>query len=403
MNADTREGGISALPSFWFAWRFHLGFNVSATAPFKEIPMLEKLFEKAEHDGRALIADELAILLDLERLEDIESLFAAAYRVKAREVGRKVYFRGLIEFSNICRKNCLYCGIRRDNKNLERYRMAREEIVEAARWAWENRYGSVVLQSGEMQSNDFTDFVEEVLQAIRHQTNGELSVTLSLGEQDDDTLRRWRTAGAHRYLLRIETANEALYKSLHPEDHSFTERKACLKKIAACGYQVGSGVMMGLPGQTVGHLVDDLLFLRDMDVDMIGMGPYIPHRDTPMAQSFPVWDEAAKHRQLHLGLKMLAVARLFLRDVNLAATTALQALDPQGREKGLLAGANVIMPNVTDTRYRAAYQLYSDKPCLDENAGMCRSCLGRRIASVGEEIGFAEPGDAPHWKKRVKE
>ena len=348
--------------------------------------------EPAEPDGQAMIR-----WLETDDASALAGLFARAYAVKLRHVGRKVYYRGIIEYSNICGKDCLYCGIRQGNQKVRRYTVADEDVLAAAVWAWKQDYGSIVLQAGERQDAAFAAGIEVLLARIREATGGGLGVTLSLGEQSRETFRRWREAGAKRYLLRIETSNPALYRSLHPEDHRHDVRLRCLQDLRELDYQVGTGVMIGLPGQTAADLVADLRFFKDNDIDMIGMGPYIPHADTPLAGAMPAFD--AK-RQLQLGLTMIALARLTLKDVNIAATTALQALDPRGRELGIEAGANIIMPNLTDTKYRDAYQLYDGKPCLDENAGMCRFCLEGRIASVGECVGYGEQGDSPHYLKR---
>ncbi len=334
--------------------------------------------------------------LQTEDKKALETLYAQAYAVKLEQVGRKVYYRGIIEYSNICEKNCFYCGIRRDNRKVKRYTVTDDDVVAAARWAWEQKYGSIVLQSGERQHEGFTATIERLLNRIREVTRGELGVTLSLGEQSRETFRRWREAGAKRYLLRIETSNPELYRTLHPENHHHDLRLQCLQDLRELDYQVGTGVMIGLPGQTPEDLVADISFFRDHDIDMIGMGPFIPHSETPLAHA----DSLSHERRLHLGLTMIALTRITLRDVNIAATTALQALDPKGREQGLAAGANIIMPNLTDTKYRESYQLYDGKPCLDENAGMCRFCLEGRIASIGETVGYGEHGDSPHYLKR---
>ncbi len=357
---------------------------------------MSTLLEKAAARPRALAQSELAALL---AWPDAKELFAAAYEVKSREVGRAVSFRGLIECGNVCEKNCLYCGIRKGNSKVHRYRMDAGEILREAEWAFKAGYGSLVLQSGEMTGEAHTAFIEDVLKRI-HAFGGEaFGVTLSLGEQTEATYRRWRDAGAHRYLLRIETSNPELYARLHPADHSWSRRLECLRALRGCGYQVGSGVMAGLPGQTLDDLAADIMFFAEEDVDMIGMGPYIPHADTPLGHGVP-WTPQAAAERLELGLRMIAATRLHLHDVNIAAATALQALDPEGREKGLLAGANVIMPNVTDVAYRADYQLYAGKPCLNENSTLCRGCLERRIAAIGETVNWNVRGDSPHWRKR---
>ena len=354
------------------------------------------LLEKAAAAPRALTRRELVELL---AWPDADELFAAAYAVKCREIGKFVSFRGLVEFGNACEKDCFYCGIRKSNGKVRRYRMDADEIVREAEWALEAGYGSLVLQSGELSGEANTAFVEDVLRRIHALGGDGFGVTISLGEQSEDTYRRWREAGAHRYLLRIETANPRLYARLHPADHSWERRRDCLKALRRCGYQVGTGVMAGLPGQTSGDLAADIEFFASEDVDMIGMGPYIPHGDTPLGKGVE-WTPELRKARLELGLRMVAATRLHLHDVNIAAATALQALDPEGREKGLLAGANVVMPNVTETRYRADYQLYAGKPCLEENSSLCRGCLERRIAAIGETILWNERGDSPHWRRR---
>ena len=349
--------------------------------------------------GAPLERSDLRYLLGLESASDIAALFKKAYDVKLRHVGNKVYFRGIVELSNICEKNCLYCGIRCGNKNVARYEMTEDEIVFAALWSHQNHYGSVVLQAGERTGSGFVTLIERAVRRIKEGSGGKLGVTLSLGEQSQEVYRRWFEAGAHRYLLRIETANAELYRELHPADHSFERRRQCLCDLREVGYQVGTGVMIGLPFQTIDDLVGDLFFFKEMDVDMIGMGPYIVHHETPLAAAMPDFEER-KEAHLTLSLKMIAATRILLKDVNIASTTALQALKPDGREDGLLAGANVIMPNVTDTKYRSSYKLYEDKPCVNEDSTMCRGCLERRIAAIGETIGYDEWGDSRHFQKR---
>lgn len=344
--------------------------------------------------------DEIKQLLSLTGEDRLIDLYARAYAVKTETVGRKVYFRGLIEMSNVCVKNCYYCGIRRDNEAVRRFTLNTDEVVASALWAHEADYGSVVLQSGERSTEEFITSVEKILSELKEKTKGELAVTLSLGEQTEETYKRWLNAGAARYLLRIETSNPALYTRLHPKDHNFEIRLNCLKTLQKLGYQVGTGVMVGLPFQTVDDLTSDVLFFRDMDIDMIGMGPYIPHAQTPLAASAAP-SQTARAYSLEMGLKMIAVTRLVLPDVNIASTTALQALSPVGRELGLKAGANVIMPNITDTKYREYYQLYDGKPCLNENAGQCRDCLESRIKALGEEIAYRDPGTPKHFLTRT--
>jgi len=340
---------------------------------------------------------ELIRLLSITDKKEIEALHRYAYEVKSANVGKIVYFRGIVEVSNICTKNCYYCGIRRDNGNVMRYLMERQEIIDACIWAHGQGYGSVVLQSGERQDKSFTELITGILREVGQKTNGELGFTLSLGEQSRETYQQWFDTGAHRYLLRIETSNPALYRQIHPDDHNFSIRLDCLRTLRSIGYQTGTGVMIGLPYQEISHLADDILFFWDEDMDMIGMGPFIPHQDTPFAHALPDYDQESA---LEMALKMIAVCRITLPDINIAATTALQALNPTGREMGLLAGANIIMPNITDVKYRSAYQLYNGKPCLDENASLCRNCLENRISSIGETIGYNQWGDSRHFSVR---
>lgn len=329
-----------------------------------------------------------------------EALFRRAYEVKVAHIGRTVNLRGIVEFSNICSKNCYYCGIRRDNRATNRYQMTVGEILECARWAHEAGYGSVVLQAGERSDARFIAFVEEAVSGIKGIAGGAVGVTLSLGEQSEETYRRWFAAGAHRYLLRIEASNPALYARLHPGDHSWEERVECLRRLRRVGYQVGTGVMIGIPGQTLDDLAGDVLFYRELDVDMVGMGPYVVHHEAPLRERETALDGPAR---LRLALRMIAATRLALPDINIAAATALQSLHPEGREMGIRAGANIIMPNVTPTKYRAQYQLYDGKPCLDENAAMCRGCLARRIEGIGETIALNSWGDSRRFARRAKE
>ncbi len=364
--------------------------------------MIAGILEKARRKEE-LSADELVALLSIADADELQALYDTAYFIKEQYVGKIAYFRGLIECSNLCIKDCYYCGIRRSNSNVERFQMDEDEIVKEAIWAHEAEYGSCVIQSGERQDEGYVSLIERAVKRISEATKGELGITLSLGEQTEATYARWKKAGAHRYLLRIETTNPELYARIHPADHSLEVRKECLAALRRTGYQVGTGVMMGLPGQTLRDLANDILFLKTIDIDMVGMGPYIPHADTPMGKEIPPYTDQQKREALTLGLKMIAVVRIVLRDVNIAAATALQALEYTGREQGLRCGANVIMPNVTETSYRPKYQLYDNKPCTDENSEMCRGCLSGRIKGIGETIGFNERGDAPHFGNRPQE
>ncbi len=343
--------------------------------------------------------DDILILLSSEG-EDRKLLFDTAARIKAQYVGKKVYYRGLVEFSNICGKNCYYCGIRKDNKNLKRYNLGDKEILNAVKFAHENRYASVVLQSGEIESPGFTDRIEKLLREIKIISNNELGITISLGEQTKEVYQRWFDAGAHRYLLRIESSNPEVYNKIHPSDsrHDFTRRLECLQNLKDIGYQTGTGVMVGLPYQNRDDIAGDILFMRDFDIDMVGLGPYIEHKDTPLAREKEKLMSPAE--RFSLTLKVIALLRIIMKDINIAAATAMQAIDPLGREKALMAGANVIMPNITPGKYRDSYKLYENKPCTDEEAEDCTSCLEARIHMAGDEIGYGEWGDSKHYTRR---
>lgn len=347
-----------------------------------------------------LSADDIVYLLGLQGPEKTR-LFEYAARVKQEHVGNRVYFRGLIEFSNICMKNCLYCGIRRDNDAVSRYNLTDDEVLSAARFAAENRYGSLVLQSGEVETENFAKRIEKLLKKIHQETNLQLRITLSCGEQHKDTYRRWHDCGAHRYLLRIESSSPELYRKLHPQDelHDFQRRLECLHHLQETGFQVGTGVMIGLPFQTLHDLAHDLLFMQQFDIDMVGMGPYLEHAGTPL---YSFRDQLIpKEDRFQLTLKMIAVLRIMMKDVNIAATTALQAIDKLGREKALKIGANVIMPNITPGNYRDDYLLYQNKPCTDENPEDCKSCLEARIALSDNEIAYGEWGDSLHFRNKA--
>ncbi len=360
-----------------------------------------RILEKASGKGRDLSVPEIAVLLNAPDEAAEKALFAAAYELKKQECGQVVNLRGLIEFSNICTRDCYYCGIRKSNLKPCRYTMSMDEIVQAASIAGEYGYGSVVLQSGERSDGAFADFVEEAVKKISALPY-DLGITLSCGEESLETYQRWRRAGARRYLLRIESSSERIFSSIHPAESSFFERKAALKRLQEADFQTGSGVMIGLPGQSVEDLAKDVDFFREMDLDMIGMGPYIPQEDTPLGVQFPGSAES-RERSLLMTLRMIAVTRLVLRDVNIAATTALQALDPlSGRERGILAGANVIMPNVGDVSRRQDYQLYNGKPSLDENSAVIRQKLTDSLAAIGEKPRFGGAGDPLHYFRRKK-
>lgn len=343
--------------------------------------------------------DDLSFLLGLEG-DDRDFFLKSIGNKYVETLGKKVFFRGLIEFSNYCTKDCLYCGIRKSNSHSERYDIDDDSIIEAAVFAHQNKYGSLVLQSGERSDKAFTERITTLLQKIKTATNGELGITISLGEQSEDVYRDWFEAGAHRYLLRIESSNRDLYYKIHPEDekHNFEARINCLKTLQEIGYQTGTGVMIGLPFQSYDDLADDLLFFKKMNVDMVGMGPFIEHTETPLYEhKDALWP---LQRRFDVSLNMIAVLRLLMPDINIAAATALQAIDPMGREKALRYGANVIMPNITPTTHRKDYTLYENKPCTDEGAEDCSNCLSIRVEMAGREIGYGEWGDSKHYFNR---
>lgn len=336
--------------------------------------------------GLGDVADLATLLTDGDPERDQE-LFVAADRVRAEHVGEGVYLRGLVEFSNYCRGTCQYCGLRAPNRELGRYRLSPEAIVAAGRKAAELGYGTVVLQSGEdtwYSAAIIADIVRQIKAAC------DVAVTLCVGERPREDYALWREAGADRYLLRIETSDPALYEQLHP-GMSYGRRVQCLRWLKELDYQVGSGVLVGLPGQTTEVLARDLLFLRDLPADMVGIGPLIPHHQTPLAEVPP--------GQLQTVLRMVALTRLLLPDANVVATTALGTVDPQGREKGLAAGANILMPNVTPREFRALYEIYPDKICTDEEPEQCRGCMAARIASLGRTVGEGE-GHSKQWERR---
>lgn len=345
---------------------------------------------------------DLVQLLGLTEPRELALLRTRAVEVMAAQVGTSVYYRGLIELSNVCACDCLYCGIRASQPGLERYTLAEDEVLEAARWCASEGYGSVVVQAGERSDAAWVAWIEHLVRRIRaeavspEQPEG-LGITLSLGEQSLETYCRWRAAGAHRYLLRIETTDPGLFARIHPEGQTLEARKQAVANLAEAGFQVGTGVMIGLPGQTLEMLARDIRYFQAHPIDMIGMGPWLPSSGTPMADWPPPFSAEA---QLQLTLNMIAATRLALPDANIAATTALQAMLPDGRERGLSFGANVTMPNLTPTRVREGYQLYDHKPCLDESRVECRGCLLGRVKSTGRKVAFHAWGDAPRFQAR---
>jgi len=335
---------------------------------------------KSLHDG-SIQDDALAALLETDRHD--ASLFAAADHVRRQVYGTDVYIRGLIEFTNYCKNNCLYCGIRRDNHSLARYRLSAEEILACAGTGYELGFRTFVLQGGE--DPWYTDEMFcEIISNIKSKYP-DCAVTLSLGEKPYTSYKAWFDAGADRYLLRHETADDSHYRRLHPENMSPENRKECLRNLRAIGYQVGSGFMVGSPYQTTAHLVQDIRFLQELRPAMIGIGPYISHRDTPFRD--------CANGSLALTLRLIAVLRLIFPHALIPATTALGSIASDGRELGLQAGANVVMPNLSPVSVRAKYALYDGKICMGEEAAECRACLEMRVRGAGYQTVVAR-GDA---------
>jgi len=352
------------------------------------------ILEKEEFDK-----EEVIELLALEG-DDLEMLYRKAAEVRLMNVGNKVYFRGLIEYSNICSKNCFYCGLRCKNKAISRYALEDEEVVETAKIAYEKHFGSLVIQAGERSDRKFVQKIAALLKKIREISEGKLRVTLSLGEQDEETYRLWRENGAQRYLLRIETSNPELYRRLHPDDahHQYQKRLESLAFLRKTGYQVGTGVMIGLPFQTLEDMANDLFFIRNHDIDMVGMGPYVENENTPL---FAFQNLLLPRRQrLELSIKLVAILRLIMPEINIAATTAMQTLHPKGREMALKAGANVIMPNLTPLKYREDYMIYDKKPNIHEETEQGLSRLKKSIEAAGCELALGEWGDSQHFQVR---
>ena len=333
------------------------------------------LIDKLEREG-VLSHQEFVALIDGRTPELAQELFARAREIRHRHYGKDVYIRGLIEFTNYCKNNCLYCGIRCGNTNAQRYRLTKEEILDCCREGWALGYRTFVLQGGE--DPWYTpDRIEELVRAIKAQ-HPECAVTLSVGEHPREVYQRWKTAGADRYLLRHETADAAHYASLHPKNLTLENRMRCLRDLKDIGYQVGCGFMVGSPGQTTDCIAKDLLFLHDLQPQMVGIGPFIPHSDTPLRD--------APQGSLELTLFLLGIIRLMLPQVLLPATTALGTIHPEGREQGILAGANVCMPNLSPVAVRKKYTLYNNKISTGEEAAQSRDALAKRIASIGYQV-----------------
>ena len=328
------------------------------------------------HETHSLTTEEYEALLRDRDGEAAALLAELAVQTSKEIYGSEVFSRGLIEISNICKNDCLYCGIRRSNKNCSRYRLAPEDILACADEGYALGFRTIVLQGGE--DGYYTDgilcgIISEL--KVRHP---DCAVTLSLGERSRESYARLRQAGADRYLLRHETADKAHYETLHPKEMSFDNRMRCLRDLRELGYQVGCGMMVGSPYQTYAHLAEDLRFIEDFKPDMCGIGPFIPHADTPFRE------EPAG--TLELTCYLLSIIRLIWPPVLLPATTALGTIDPQGREKGILSGANVVMPNLSPVEVRKKYELYDNKICTGDESAQCVNCMALRMEAIGYRL-----------------
>lgn len=353
---------------------------------------------------------DIVRLLQLDSEEDCQALYREAFDRTTRTHGNYVFFRGLIEISNICTYDCRYCGIRKGNRNAKRYSLTKEEILEAVRYSIRAGYGSIALQSGERDDPKFIDFIEDVIASI-HKLSVEMGIadgcgmTLSFGEQTPETYERWAQASGNRnalrYLLRIETSNRTLFEHLHSGQGALQKtwpaRIKALKDLRNAGYQVGTGVMIGIPGQTIEDLVKDIRTFESLDVDMLGMGPYLVSHGGDMIEE-GMMDKAPL---LRLTRNMLATTRLVLPTVNMAAATALETLQNGARSLAVLSGCNVMMPNVTPQRTRASYQLYDNKQGTESSPDSNVFIEKEILAVTGREIGFNRFGSSLHFRKRT--
>ena len=332
----------------------------------------------------------------------LASLWQAADTVRQATVGNGVHLRGLIEMSNYCVRRCAYCGLHAGNRKLVRYRMTDDEVLDCARQAVTFGYGTVVIQTGEDYGIP-TERISRLVRAIKQETP--LAVTLSLGERGDDELAAWKAAGADRYLLRFETSNPSLFDRIHPRPPGAPDRLALLRSLRVLGYEVGSGVMIGIPGQRWDDLVDDLLTFRSLDLDMIGVGPWLSHPETAIGADPAAWMAPADQQVPNtedIVYRVIALSRLLCPAANIPATSALATINTvNGREQGLQRGANILMPNLTPITYRALYQIYPGKACIDETGTQCNACMRGRIGRIGRHVGSGR-GDAPNRSRREK-
>lgn len=300
-------------------------------------------------------------------------LFSLADKIRKENVGDEVHLRGLIEFSNICKRTCKYCGLRCENKEIDRYRIEPDDIIFYAQKAVDMGYKTIVLQSGEDEY-----YSREILcRIIKGIKTLDVALTLSIGERSFDDYKAFKDCGADRYLIRIETTDKELYKKMHPH-MSFENRVRCLKDLGKLGYEVGTGCLVGLPGQTIESLANDIFFFKEINADMVGIGPFIAHPHTPLKDCL--------NGDFTLALKVMALTRILLKNINIPATTAMETLNQNGRIIALQSGANVVMPNVTTTEYRAKYEIYPNKICINENPSQCFNCVSGKIRSIGRSV-----------------
>lgn len=324
---------------------------------------------------RNIKRDQLEELIKTDDESLIKELYQRAQNTAKQYYGNHIFLRGLIEFTNYCKNNCYYCGIRCGNSKISRYRLTEEEILQCCETGHHLGFRTFVLQGGEdpyFTDNRICDIVRKIKTAYP-----DCAITLSIGEKRRESYQAYFEAGAERYLLRHETADETHYRVLHPAELSLENRKNCLRTLKEIGYQTGCGFMVGSPGQTIDTLYEDFCFIMELRPEMVGIGPFIPHQDTPFS--------GEKAGTLEETLRLLAIIRLIHPSVLLPATTALGTIDPRGRERGILAGANVVMPNLSPVKVRDKYKLYDNKICTGEEAAECRGCLERRVRSIGYE------------------
>lgn len=349
---------------------------------------IRQLIDQLE-EQRILAKEEFLTLLTEIKETDLEYLRERARTVALKQFGNRIYTRGLIEFTNYCKNDCYYCGIRRSNREVTRYRLTNEQILSCCKEGYELGFRTFVLQGGEDGSYSDEDMVDIITMIKMHYP--ECALTLSIGEKSYESYQKFYEVGADRYLLRHETANEEHYSKLHPNNLTLSNRKQCLLNLKQIGYQVGAGFMVGSPYQTMEHVVEDLLFLKELSPEMVGIGPFLPHHQTPFADR--------EKGSMELTLTLISVLRLMLPAALIPATTALGTIHPNGREEGIQSGANVVMPNLSPTSVRKNYELYDNKICTGDEAAECRFCLDRRMRKIGYEL-TVDRGD---YKEKEKE